>query len=152
MTRFTLTLAALLAIQIGAGAQTPELPSWMVGCWSGEVRGRSIHERWFASGGGSLVAVSTTVAAGADREFEFVRIVRQGERLAYVAQPGGRPPTTFTATRVGAADVVFENPQHDFPKRVGYQRSGDALLAWIDGGDGSGPRQEFPLRRTTCER
>jgi hypothetical protein len=47
-----------------------------------------------------------------------------------------------------AADsVTFANPQHDFAKRIGYQRAGDALTAWIDGGDASKGRQEFPMKR-----
>jgi hypothetical protein len=48
--------------------------------------------------------------------------------------------------------VVFENPQHDFPQRVGYERKGgDALLAWIEGTrNGQTRRVEFPYRRVAC--
>jgi hypothetical protein len=46
--------------------------------------------------------------------------------------------------------IVFENPTHDFPKRVTYQRSGDRLTASIDGGGGSKQRVEFAMMREEC--
>ena len=48
--------------------------------------------------------------------------------------------------------VVFENPQHDFPQKVGYQRTNpDTLLAWIEGSEkGQVRRIEFPYRRLAC--
>ena len=48
--------------------------------------------------------------------------------------------------------VVFENLQHDFPQRIGYQRTGpNALLAWVEGSQkGQFRRIEFPYRRATC--
>jgi hypothetical protein len=45
----------------------------------------------------------------------------------------------------------FENPKHDFPQRIGYERKGNALLAWIEGTqDGKVRRLEFPYLRTSC--
>jgi rhodanese-related sulfurtransferase len=54
---------------------------------------------------------------------------------------------------VSEGAVVFVNPGHDFPKRVGYERGGeDQLLAWIDGGaESERPRIEFPYKRVACE-
>jgi hypothetical protein len=48
--------------------------------------------------------------------------------------------------------VVFENPAHDFPQRVGYQRRGaDSLVAWIEGTmQGQARKIEFPYARATC--
>ena len=50
------------------------------------------------------------------------------------------------------SSVIFENLQHDFPQRIGYQRNGpDSLLAWIEGTEkGQVRRVEFPYRRTRC--
>jgi hypothetical protein len=37
--------------------------------------------------------------------------------------------------QASANEVVFENPEHDFPKRIGYRLvSADSLEAWVDGG------------------
>ena len=35
--------------------------------------------------------------------------------------------------QAGATRVVFENPGHDFPQRVIYERQGDVLNARIEG-------------------
>jgi hypothetical protein len=145
---------ALATAQPGQGQPAaPALPTWLAGCWAGDVRGTRVEERWIDADRDTLLGVGTTVAGGRLREFEFLRIVVDGGALAYLAQPGGAPPTRFAATSSGPAEVVFENPQHDFPKRVGYQRTGDRLLAWIDGGaGGEGTRREFPMRKAPCER
>jgi hypothetical protein len=76
-----------------------------------------------------------------------MRITRDGNRATFRAQPGGRPETAFASTQHDARSIVFENAAHDYPKRVGYRRSGDdALEAWIDGGEGT-EAQRWTWRR-----
>jgi hypothetical protein len=76
----------------------------------------------------------------------------QGDRLAYEAHPSGQPATTFLSRTIDEAMVVFENAEHDFPQRVGYERSSaDSLKAWIEGSDKGQPRRiEFAYRRAPC--
>jgi hypothetical protein len=75
-----------------------------------------------------------------------------GGQLAYEAHPSGQPSTVFLSKTVGDAEVLFENPAHDFPQRVGYRRAGpDALHAWIEGTRNGQPRRvEFSYRRVSC--
>jgi hypothetical protein len=83
--------------------------------------------------------------------FEFLRIVVRDGTPVYIAQPNGVPPTEFTATSRTADRVVFENPSHDFPKRVIYQRtSADGLTASVDGGDGGKGRLDYVMSRGAC--
>jgi hypothetical protein len=65
-----------------------------------------------------------------------------------VAQPGGRAPTAFKLTRAGANEAVFENPAHDFPKRIAYRKEADGSLTARVEGDGSEKEkpQEFRFR------
>lgn len=151
-------LAALLLADFGGThaatqAGAPGLPSWMVGCWAGADGPEVVRERWIAADAATLLGTSHTVKGGVLTAFEFLRVVRKNGRAVYVAQPGGVPPTEFGATGQTAAAITFENPAHDFPKRVGYQRVDDThLTAWIDGGvAGGGPRIEYPMRRERCE-
>jgi hypothetical protein len=53
---------------------------------------------------------------------------------------------------VGERSVVFENLRHDFPQRIGYERTAaDRLLAWIEGPqDGQMKRIEYPYSRVAC--
>jgi hypothetical protein len=48
--------------------------------------------------------------------------------------------------------VVFENLQHDFPQRIGYEMNGpDSLTAWIEGPhQGRQRRIGYMFRRATC--
>jgi hypothetical protein len=100
-----------------------------------------------------MMGMSITLPSqpGRTASFEFLRITRSKEGVfAYVAQPSGVPPTTFTLGDLSKPDQnLFVNEQHDFPKRVGYQRvDQNSLLAWIDGGEGQ-RRMEYPMKRGT---
>ena len=68
-----------------------------------------------------------------------MRIEQRADGIYYVAHPKGQcPGTDFKLTRASATEAVFENPQHDFPKRIMYRKNGDdALNASIDGGEGT---------------
>ena len=102
--------------------------------------------------GGSMVGVGRTVRGDTLVEFELVVIREQGNQLAYEAHPSGQPSAVFVSRSLTDSTVVFENLQHDFPQRVGYQRDGpNALLAWIEGSQrGQVRRIEFPYHRAAC--
>ena len=98
-----------------------------------------------------MMGVSRTVAGGKTTEWEFL-IIREGAKdLEYVAKPSGQAEATFTAVTASAREVVFENPAHDFPKRVVYKRDGDTLTAAIEGPmNGQNRRIEFPYKKISC--
>jgi Domain of unknown function (DUF6265) len=112
--------------------------SWISGDWQTASGGRAqIEEHWTFPAGGSMLGMSRTVAGSKTSEFEFLRIEQRDDGIYYVAQPKGRcPATDFRLTRVTAQEAVFENPSHDFPKRIIYRKpADDALTASIDGGE-----------------
>ena len=89
--------------------------------------------------GGSMLGMSRTVAGDRTVEFEFLRIEQRGETIYYVASPKGRcPGTDFKLTRVAVQEAVFENPEHDFPKRIVYRKNSDgSMTASVDAGAGT---------------
>jgi uncharacterized protein DUF6265 len=113
--------------------------SWMSGDWQTASGGRrQIEEHWTAAAGGSMMGVSRTVAGDKTVEFEYLRIEQRDDGIYYVAHPKARcPGTDFKLTRASATEAVFENPQHDFPKRIIYRKTDDGLTASIDAGEGS---------------
>jgi len=130
--------ACLLAILF----TTPTLAdiSWISGDWQTEPGGkRQIEEHWTTAAGASMLGMSRTVAAEKTVEFEYLRIEQRADGIYYVAHPNARcPGTDFKLTRASATEAVFENPQHDFPKRIIYRKSSeDSLTASIDGGEGT---------------
>ncbi len=126
-------------------AKAEEL-AWLAGNWRGERRKASIEERWSVPAGGALLGTSRTVSGAKMTAFEYLRIVEAGGRLVYVAQPGGKPPTEFTLVELDESRAVFENPFHDFPQRISYERVDDQLTAEISRIDGGGPQRfDFSL-------
>jgi len=140
--------ACLLAIIF---TQTPTLAdiSWISGDWQTEPGGRrQIEEHWTPVAGASMLGMSRTVAGDKTVEFEYLRIEQRADGIYYVAHPKARcPGTDFKLTHASATEAVFENPQHDFPKRIIYKKTAnDGLTASIDGGEGT-KAMSFAYRR-----
>jgi hypothetical protein len=95
--------------------------AWLAGAWVG-TRGAegaaSIEERWSPPLGGAMLAVSRTVSRGKMSAFEYLRIVERDGGLVYIAQPGGAAATEFVLTELSPSRAVFDNPRHDYPKRI----------------------------------
>src|ERR1041384_4760388 len=114
--------------------------SWISGDWQTAPGGRAqIEEHWTQAAGATMMGMSRTVAGEKTVEFEYLRIEQRVDGIYYVAHPKARcPGTDFKLTRASATEAVFENPQHDFPKRIIYRKGADdSLTASVDGGEGS---------------
>jgi len=137
--------ALLFAPCSPASAQSLKEFAWLAG--SRSVKGNTlIEERWTDPASNMMLGVSRTVRGDKVVEFEFLRIEARADGLFYVAQPGGRPPTDFKLTRWDGTEAIFENPEHDFPKRVIYRRMPDnVVVAKVDGGAGT-KGQEFTFK------
>jgi hypothetical protein len=114
--------------------------SWIAGAWETAPGGkRQIEEHWTMAAGATMMGMSRTVAGEKTVEFEYLRIEQRADGIYYVAHPKARcPGTDFKLTRASANEAVFENPQHDFPKRIIYRKGADdSLTASVDGGEGT---------------
>jgi len=123
--------------------------AWIAGDWQMAAGGRSqSEEHWTAPAGSTMIGMSRTLAGDKTVEFEYLRIEQRSDGIYYVAHPKARcPGTDFKLTQLSASEAIFENPQHDFPKRVIYRRtSDDTLTASIDGGAGT-KSMAFPFRK-----
>lgn len=151
ITALALLLAAERPGAAPAEAKGVATLAWLQGCWQATSGDGVVEEQWTAPRGRSMVGLSRTVRGGELTEYEMVVVRERGDRLVYIAHPSGQPAAEFLSTDVSEAAVVFENLQHDFPQRIGYQRKGSELLAWIEGKrDGRTRRVEFPYRRVAC--
>ena len=148
-------LASFLCVADVAVARqaTVDRVGWLQGCWRSTRGEATVEEQWMAPRGGTMLGMGRTVRSGKLVEYELVLIREQAGALAYEAHPSGQPTATFTAATVSDGSIVFENPQHDFPQRVGYRRHGaDALEAWIEGqANGKSRRVDFSYQRARCD-
>lgn len=105
-----------------------------------------VEERWTEPASNLMLGLSRTVRGDKVVAFEFLRIEARADGIFYVAQPGGRPPTEFRLTGWDGTEAIFENPQHDFPRRILYRRAPDnVVIAKVDGGPGTSG-QEFTFK------
>lgn len=75
---------------------------------------------------------------------EHMIILSTDEGWAYIATPlDSDQPTTFKCTKATKTEWVFENPEHDFPKRITYRfLAPDQIEATIDGGPTSSQKPQ----------
>lgn len=152
-----LVFAAIVAATWSTSGQAPESggiqrAAWLQGCWESATGQRIVEEQWMAPRGRSMLGVSRTVSGERLVEYELVVLREQDERLAFEAHPSGQKSAVFVSSTVTDSDLLFENPKHDFPQRVGYKRGGpDLLHAWIEGVRNGQPRRvNFEYRRVKC--
>ena len=126
--------------------------AFLAGHWVGGQEPVRIEEIWSEPAGGIMLATSTTVTPGKPSQWEFLRIAQRGDHLVLLASPGGATPTAFELDTLEADRVSFVNPDHDFPQRVTYRRSGNTLSARVESTDGErGFDLEWRLQTRRCE-
>jgi len=107
--------------------------AWMSGSWVYTQGDAVIEEHWTPARGGTLFGVNRVVKNGRTVFFEHLRVVASPDGVRYVAAPGGGSSTSFERVDGGEKRVVFENPAHDFPKRILYWIEDGRLHARIEG-------------------
>jgi Domain of unknown function (DUF6265) len=145
-----------LVLAQGPAQASPSLDglSWLAGCWRADGAEPGSVEHWLPAAGGTMFGVGRTVKNGRTVAHEFMQIRATTDgSLEYSAWPSGQKSATFALVRLTDAEVVFENPRHDFPQRVIYARNAPGrLAARIEGATTSGPKViHFPMTRTACE-
>ena len=147
-------LFVILAASIGVHAQTATIENFagMAGCWERNSKGSLISEMWMKPAGSSILGMGRTVKGGKTVDFEMMRIEQREDGIYFVAKPkSNAEETPFKLKSSAAGEFVFENLQHDFPKRVIYKVNGTSLTGRIEGAEnGKSKGFDFPMTRTNC--
>jgi hypothetical protein len=153
----TIVLVLLVGCRI-APAQTtkPTLNSlsWLAGCWEGSARGRHIDEQWMKPAGGLMLGTARTIVLGKPAEFEFTQIRQDKDgSIYYVAKPSGQAEASFKLVKLENKEVVFENPEHDFPQRIIYRlEANGSLFARVEATvNGQVKAIDYLYHRSKCE-
>lgn len=163
MKKITL-LATVFAIMASCGkkenteemtnAPVAELPNeiakaeWLMGAWGHTTQEGALSEKWEKVNDSVMHGESYFVVGGKDTVFaETVSLTSEGGKLAYtVTVPGqnGDKPVRFDLTSSSESQLVFENPQHDFPNKIVYNKiTNDSLTAEISGTQKGKPASEL---------
>jgi hypothetical protein len=151
-----LSIVVVTGVPAGGGAERDSLRSFgfMAGCWRGPTRGGGVIEEYYTAPSANVMLGVTRYLQG-DRvvEFEFTSIVREDSAIIVTPRPEGQQPAQFRVTRIARDSAVWENPTHDFPRRIAYRRlPGDTLVARIEGPGKEGTRSmEWRMTRVGCE-
>lgn len=111
--------------------------AFLAGCWRSPdgAPGAVLEERWSPPEAGVMLGTSRFVRDGRTVSFEFGLIQVVSGEVVYLPHPGGTASEhAFRLTRSVPGEVLFEAPEHDFPKRIAYRRVPGGLQASIDGG------------------
>lgn len=147
-------LFCLAAMPLAASPASIDDLAWLSGCWSSTDQEAGSGEQWMPPAGGTMLGVNRMISDGQTVAFEFIRIVATGDGgLVFIASPSGQATTGFALVRVNDHEVIFENPDHDFPQRIIYRLlSEEDLLGRVEGTiNGTERAIDFPMRKIVCE-
>ncbi|WP_118950133.1 DUF6265 family protein [Taibaiella helva] len=130
--------------------------SWLIGTWEQQTTRGKVYEQWLQDGDSTLSGKSFALKGKDTMVFESIRLRREGDDWFYIPQvkdQNGGQPVRFRATRLSATEMVFENPEHDFPQVITYRRNGkDALIAEVSGiAKGETRKVTFPMKKLMAE-
>ena len=118
---------------------------FLSGCWAGQ----GVEEQWNRPFGGQMMGLARNTRGARVVFSEFMRIqTAKDGAVVYTPRIGtNAKPVDFKAIKVSATEVVFENLEHDFPKRIIYRKTEGGLFARIED-DKRG--EDFPMRAVPC--
>ena len=123
--------------------------SWLEGVWRGRVGSRDFEARYTSSEGGLVLSASKYTANGNAVGFEFERFEKKNGSWVLTPYPDGKSSVSFRLSDHDptARRAVFENPAHDFPTRISYQRvADDSLTILVSGPDKDGKESVIRYR------
>lgn len=126
--------------------------NWLVGDWDNLVNDAHFTEIWKQKNDSTLMGESY-VTINKDTVFsETVDLIERNDSLFYVVSVKGEnneQPISFYMTKSANNEIVFENPEHDFPTKIVYKKiTNDLMMATVSGmKDGKQIDDEYPFKR-----
>ena len=125
---------------------------WLIGTLENRTPKGSIYETWSKTSDNELSGKSYIVKEKDTIVFETIRLVQEQEGLFYiptVKNQNNSLPVRFATKTISETQLIFENPQHNFPQIISYTKiSTDSLVAEISGTkNGQERKQTFPMKR-----
>jgi len=122
------------------------------GCWQRTGTSVPEYEEWKIQNSFSMVGRMYKVNEGDTLVSEEILLIKNQQQVFYQAKTYNQPEqgrVSFRLTGYQNGSYFFENPKHDYPRRIVYSFKGsDSLHAWIDAGDNNAStRVDFHFKR-----
>lgn len=122
----------------------------LIGQWEG-IQGSGIyHEEWNKSDKNELKGKAYMIKKGEILNTEILKIHEDSIGIFYTADVShNTAPVSFKLTFQNENSFVFENPEHDFPKKITYEfENNNKLKATVEASNnGKIKKIEYNLRR-----
>ena len=103
--------------------ELPDIILNLVGEWVSEEPGRKVTESWSRVSADTLEGIGQTIdtVQGSRVSVESLRLVSMAGDIFYIAKVKHNSlPVAFRMTESTSGSILFENPEHDFPKKIAY--------------------------------
>lgn len=157
MKKTVFTLSAIIALTVLSSwaihhSNEIKKAQWLIGTWENKTTKGSLFETWKKTSDNEFSGKSYVIQEKDTIVFETIRLAQEENGLFYIPvvknQNEGKP-VRFLAKTVTETQLVFENPEHDFPQIISYTKTGDqTLTAEISGNiNGKNKKQSFHMTR-----
>ncbi|MHA3788574.1 DUF6265 family protein [Flavobacterium hauense] len=137
--KLNITLLSAAALLLLASCKK-EITSanWFLGEWGNKSSEGELTERWKKENDSVYHGESYFVVSGKDTVFaEHIKLEDANGKLAYIVTVPGQnneQSVRFEMTSSNENQIIFENPEHDYPSKIIYNKVGtDSLVAEISG-------------------
>lgn len=129
-----------------------EQANWFLGIWQNTAPDGVFTESWEQKNDSLYEGISTVVNQKDTVFFEKINLQKINNDWKYIVSvknQNNEQPVSFKLTSVNPTQLVFENPQHDFPTKITYtQINKDSIVAEISGKIAGVEKKElFPMKR-----
>lgn len=138
--RLLLIISLLVSMHVGYAQESNKQKfkklEWLTGKWirTNSSAGESGYETWNKVSDLKLSGKGITLKGKEVVFTENLELIVKGNDIFYVVTvSGAKMPVYFKLTAVDANGFSCENPEHDFPKKITYSRSGNQVKAVISG-------------------
>lgn len=114
-----------------------KMAHWLIGKWENKSEEGTLSETWKKSNDSTYEGQSYYIRGKDTVHFETIRLQQTAEELSYSAMVKGQnndKTIHFALTNSTEKQLIFENPKHNYPKKISYtQLSKDNLVTEISG-------------------
>lgn len=130
-----------------------ENANWFIGKWENLTETARFEEIWSKVNDSTFLGESIVVIARDTVFYEKMDLFQKNDSLILkisVKDQNKEKPVSFYMTKSNDNQLVFENPKHDFPNKIVYNKiNSDSIVATIEGiKKGKTQSETFPMKRT----